>query len=943
MVLSRFVFLLVFAVCAAPGWGWAGMPAAGVQIDEFRSHAMFGEFAVHKKLQRTIRFTAHVIDEQGERVADAVVVTSAGGKAVTDMDGRATLDVVLSEAAQRVYVTAALSRGGMTELGSVSVDAAQTNTVDAGIIVIRAAADCQPEWVPAFGARPGVDIWLRTLAVFDDGSGSGPALYAGGFFSHAGGVAADSVAKWDGTSWSAVGGGMNSLVDVLVVFDDGCGGGPALYAGGGFTTAGGAEAIRIAKWDGTSWSTLGSGLNSWVKDLVVFDDGSGGGPALYASGDFTTAGGVEVNGIAKWDGTSWSALGSGMNDWVHAMCVFDDGRGGGPALYAGGDFTTAGGAEANRIAKWDGTSWSALGSGCNSIVFVLQVFHDGNGSGPALYAGGQFTTAGGVDVNRIAKWDGTSWSAVGRGMNDRVSALTIFDDGSGGGPALYAGGSFTTADGVEANRIAKWDGTSWLALGAGMTSPAVHALTFFDDGSGGGSALFAGGWFMQAGSVQVNGIAKWDGRSWSALGDGTDDAVWALAVFDDGSGGGPELYAGGDFTFAGGEMVNRIAKWDGTSWSALRAGMNNRVSTLAVFDDGSGGGPALYAGGSFTTADGVSANRIAKWDGSSWSPLGSGMGSLSDTAVWALAVFDDGSGGGPELFAGGRFRNAGNVSARGIAKWDGTSWSAVGRAANSISMVNSLIVFDDGSGGGPALYAGVFVGTPIESNWHHVAKWNGASWSTLGSGMNSWVHDLTIFDDGRGGGPALYAGGSFSIAGGVSASAIAKWDGTAWSPVGSGRPFSVYALTAFDDGSGGGAALFAAGGDFINIIKAGVETDRIAKWDGTSWSPLGAGIQSRTVLALAASESATGGGPALYAGGTFIASPGGDSFVAKWQGCPTPNPGDLNRDGVVDALDMEILFVAWGTCPDHHDCPADLNGDGVVDSSDLLLLLTHWG
>ena len=167
------------------------------------------------------------------------------------------------------------------------------------------------------------------------------------------------------------------------MFDDG--GGPALYAGGNFTTAGGVAANRIAKWDGSSWSALGSGTERRsVYALTVFDDG--GGPALYAGGDFTTAGGVAANRIAKWDGSSWAALGSGMSDNVHALTVFDDG--GGPALYAGGFFTTAGGVTANRIAKWDGSSWAALGSGMSGAVFALTVFDDGSGL-PALYAGGR--------------------------------------------------------------------------------------------------------------------------------------------------------------------------------------------------------------------------------------------------------------------------------------------------------------------------------------------------------------------------------------------------------------------------------------------------------------------------------------------------------------------------------------------------------------------------
>jgi hypothetical protein len=137
--------------------------------------------------------------------------------------------------------------------------------------------------------------------------------------------------------------------------------------------------------------------------------------------------------------------------------VFDDGTGSGPALYAGGWFSVAGGVEANKIAKWDGESWSALGSGMGCCyVYALTEYDDG--SGPALYAGGDFITAGGVEVYRIARWDGESWSALAIGMKHHVFALTEFDDGSGSGPALYAGGSFWEAGGVSANYIAKWQG-----------------------------------------------------------------------------------------------------------------------------------------------------------------------------------------------------------------------------------------------------------------------------------------------------------------------------------------------------------------------------------------------------------------------------------------------------------------------------------------------------
>jgi len=115
-------------------------------------------------------------------------------------------------------------------------------------------------------------------------------------------------------------------------------------------------------------------MNTQVNALAV------SGSILYAAGAFTNAGGSAANYIAKWDGSSWSPLGSGMNSAVSALALSGD-------LFAGGAFTNAGGSAANHIAKWDESSWSPLGSGMNSDVKALAV------SGSNLYVGGAFTKA----------------------------------------------------------------------------------------------------------------------------------------------------------------------------------------------------------------------------------------------------------------------------------------------------------------------------------------------------------------------------------------------------------------------------------------------------------------------------------------------------------------------------------------------------------------------
>ena len=384
---------------------------------------------------------------------------------------------------------------------------------------------CTPQWVSGVGV-PGATWEVNALAEFDDGNG--PALYAGGLFTHIGGVAASGVARRDGTTWAplgaGVGGGWVRNVAALVVFDDGSG--PALYAGGTFTTAGGQPAARIARWDGSVWSALGSGVGSIssdrVADIAVFDDGTG--PALYVAGRFTVAGGGEALHMARWDGATWSAVGGGMNGAVHALTVYDAGSG--SALYAGGSFTSAGGIAANRVARWDGTAWEPLGNGITGIVGSVDVLLGHNdGSGWALYAGGSFTSGA---ARQIARWNGSTWGPVGGGIGmptGWVYTLCRFDEGLGTGAALFAGGDFTNAGGVTASRGARWDGSAWSSRGSGLLGPGgdfASSMIATDDGTG--PVFFIGGSFESAGGMPAFFIAEWHGCFSDCNGNGLSDA-----------------------------------------------------------------------------------------------------------------------------------------------------------------------------------------------------------------------------------------------------------------------------------------------------------------------------------------------------------------------------------------------------------------------------------
>ena len=264
-------------------------------------------------------------------------------------------------------------------------------------------------------------------------------------------------------------------------------------------------------------------------------------------------------------------------------------------------------------------------------------------SGSDLYVGGQFTTAGGNSATNVAKWNGSAWSALGSGVNGEVGALAVL------GTNLYVAGAFTTAGGNSATNVAKWNGSAWSALGLGLgLNGSVSALAVL------GSDLYVGGYFTMAGGNSAKYVAKWNGSAWSALGSGlgggiAGNGVKVLAVL------GSDLYVGGDFTTADGNSANFVAKCDGSGWSALGSGVGGTypyVLALAV------SGNDLYVGGQFTTAGGNSANRVAKWDGSAWSPLGSGV----NNRVNALAV------SGSDLYVGGDFTSAGGKASTNVAR-----------------------------------------------------------------------------------------------------------------------------------------------------------------------------------------------------------------------------------------------------------------------------------
>ncbi|HEU4417357.1 MAG TPA: hypothetical protein VFT55_00385, partial [Planctomycetota bacterium] len=461
----------------------------------------------------------------------------------------------------------------------------------------------------------------------------------------------------------------------------------------------------VARWNGVSWSPLGLGVNGWVRGLTL--DAAGD---LIAAGDFTSAGGSPALGVARWDGAAWHAMGSGVPGSVRTVVTRANG-----SIVVAGSLLHGG-----HVVEWNGTSWSLLGNGVGlpgpsyqTVWSLLDI------PGLGLLAGGTFVDPGPSGVTYLGLWDGLAWQPV-TATPGGISVLRLTHAG------IVAGGGFASF-----GNVAVLNG-AWEPLGSGFDN-MVHDLHAAPDGS-----LLAAGGFSWAGGVRAERIARLSNGAWSALGAGVTGSAYTICALANG-----DVVVGGQLTAAGGVPVNNIARWDGTAWSPLGAGVDGVVLDLVALPDGS-----VVVAGNFT----FPAPCIARWHAGVWSPLGAGC----NASVNALLVMPNG-----DLVATGQFTTAGGVAASRIARWNGSSWSAIGTGfSGGTENPAALALLPNGD-----LVAGGYL--PAFGN---VARWNGTAWSGLGAGIGG-VRELQVLPNGD-----LAAVGTWSVNHGF----VSRWNGATW-------------------------------------------------------------------------------------------------------------------------------------------------------------------
>ncbi len=471
--------------------------------------------------------------------------------------------------------------------------------------VITVDPGMQPGWTPPH---------VYTFAEYDG------ELIVGGEFASPVGAGTTGLVRWDGAEWqeawngpSGAGSYYTSVTSIAPLGDE-------LIIAGAFYEVDSQPIHHIAAWNGAAWSPLNEeiwlGLDGSALVMEEFQD------EIIVGGTFADAGGVSCANIGVYQGDVWASMGEGVGGDFYfystqAMVEFEG------DLIAGGRFHL-GENHDQHVARWDGMTWVPMGQGIAHNVVAAFVVHENElyagahnrilfgeaslyrwrggvwehvlstedmFSHPRIYSlasfagemviGGEFSALGGVAINGLAAWDGTTvkpipgWPNVGT-----VNELQVWDDD------LLVGGDFTIDTGEVSTDLAVWNGEDWRSFGSGFAHEEVGARVLAITTLG-GDHLVVGGIFDSADGVAANNIALWNGHAWHRLGSGVSGAVRAMIPFQG------DLLVAGNFQYAGGTISRGIARWSNvavplqlTELSARRDGADVVVSWSLSREDG---------------------------------------------------------------------------------------------------------------------------------------------------------------------------------------------------------------------------------------------------------------------------------------------------------------------------------------------------------------------
>lgn len=722
-------------------------------------------------------------------------------------------------------------------------------------------AQCDP--APQInGPRTGTDGFVNAMTRWDpDGAGPQPAqLVVAGAFTQVATVRSGGIALFNEftNSWSNLG-DADEEVRCLLAAPNG-----DLLVGGHFATISGTTASRIARFDGTNWQSIGGGVTvqpfatSQVDAIAALNNGD-----IIVGGQFTHVGGLPINNLARWNGTTWSAFGQPMlgasNGTIEDMVVMPNGD-----LIVTGRFSTIGGIVALGLAHWDGAQWLAMGQGPLPLATPVDLDVMANGD---LLCAGSFSSIGGIAANHFATWDGSNWSAtVSYPTSIGASARTATALPNG---FILAAGEFPTGSTIL------WDNTQWQAIGSESVAN-IHALTQLSNGD-----LLAGGAFESIEATNssrgAGGLARWDSQAWQPEPIGIDGPVTDVMARGDG-----EYVVVGDFdSFAdtsAGISAQGLSFFDGSNWQSYALPPNiTRCASVAE----------LANGNLILVAQNQSSYDILRWVGTQG---GAYLGGVNGPAKVIVDSNND-------VILGGSFSYiwiGGQPVFTSLAKLSTTTggWSVVdpgftGTITTMAALPNGDIVV-----GGTLSSIGGAIG--------HLAIWDGSAWNNLNGNISAAPTEVAVLRNGD-----IAVVGPFTQAGAIAANGVATWDGSSWQAAGTGfqvgqpseQPLSCAAMP---DGG------LLVGGEFTTA--GAVNAQNLAYWRGGSWNAIPTTIDGAvTALDIAANGD-------IMLGGTFLNVDGQPSaYAAQLEAiCPASvvTYGTACSQGG-SLLDLRATSAAW--------------------------------
>jgi len=577
-------------------------------------------------------------------------------------------------------------------------------------------------------------------------------LYAGGYFSIGppDNYGNENLAVWDGNDWDWVNGRANDTVFAITNFNG------DLIVGGAFSNILNATA-KVARWDGTMWHRFSNNIDGTVRTIAQYNG------SLYVGGDFKNlitsgGGGLYAGSLARWNGTEWQRLSSYISITGTSYPKIYDLMIRGTRLVAVGDFANGHGSGVNlrNMGAGNGSTWSAFGSGVN---YARKLYN---------YEG--YLVVG--ETDGISRWTGLSWEQMAGSETGEITSFCYYNN------YHCVGGGFRVLEGDTVNYVASW-GPGWAeGFKTGFNGPVYDIEPWIGQ-------LAVCGAFTQSCDGRGYKVAMYNGIDWGPVSSLTNPVLpectpQALLVEGD------TLYMVGAFGYHAYPYVthllrfdNQNIRWDQYGLMILQFpdGMNYPTLATAVYNGD------IVLGGNFTwpfpypSLYGFNGQGPVIYGGH---PTGT---------VHAVRTYDD------KMLIGGNIVMMAGVPSRGIASWDGVTWSALGEGLHgsvyAIEFLGDLVV----AGGSFDSAGGVAA--------NNIAYWDGVNWHPLGEGIDGVVRALSVYDN------TLVAGGDFTSAGGIAANNIARWYNSSWAPLGSGLDGGVDVLLAW--GWGADTSLYVGG------------------------------------------------------------------------------------------------------------------------------------